>query len=110
TQIRLDTLAEPGAYERAKTGAVGQVARRASSASDADYLATIQAPTFLLNGRDEPWFYPDEHRAALTDAAMKAALVIPNCTSTFLPYCGHWPQLEHPERYNALLVEFLASV
>lgn len=110
TQIRLDTLAEPGAYERAKEGAVGQVARRASSASDADYLATIQAPTFLLHGRDEPWFYPDEHRATLTDAAMKAALVIPNCTATFLPYCGHWPQLEHPERYNALLLEFLASV
>jgi 2-hydroxy-6-oxonona-2,4-dienedioate hydrolase len=110
TQIRLDTLAEPGAYERAKGGAVGQVARRAISASDADYLATIQAPTFLLNGRDEPWFYPGEHRAALSDAAMKAALVIPNCTSTFLPYCGHWPQLEHPERYNALVVEFLASV
>ena len=110
TQIRLDTLAEVGAYQRARDGALGQVARRATSASDADYLANIQAPTFLLHGRDEPWFYLDEHRAALTEAAMKAESVIPNCTSTFLPYCGHWPQLEHPERYNALLLEFLASV
>jgi 2-hydroxy-6-oxonona-2,4-dienedioate hydrolase len=110
TQFRLDTLAEVGAYRRAKDGALGQVARRATSASGTDYLVSIQAPTFLLHGRDEPWFYLDEHRAALTDAAMKAALVIPNCTSTFLPYCGHWPQLEHPERYNALLLEFLASV
>jgi 2-hydroxy-6-oxonona-2,4-dienedioate hydrolase len=112
TQIRFDTLSEAGAYERAKEGAMGQVARRGSGAdlSAADYLADIQAPTFLLHGRDEPWFYPDEHRAALTDAAMKAAMVIPNCTATFLPHCGHWPQLEHPERYNALLLEFLASV
>jgi 2-hydroxy-6-oxonona-2,4-dienedioate hydrolase len=91
-RLRLDTLSRRG------------------SDSGSDYLARIQAPTFLLHGRDEPWFYPNEHRAALTGAAMKAALVIPNCTSTFLPHCGHWPQLEHPERYNALLLEFLASV
>jgi 2-hydroxy-6-oxonona-2,4-dienedioate hydrolase len=109
TQIRLDTLSATSAYQSAKDGAMGQVARRGGPA-DTGYLADIQAPTFLLHGRDEPWFYPDEHRAALTDAAMKAALVIPNCTSTFLPHCGHWPQLEHPERYNALLLEFLASV
>ena len=109
TRLRLDTLSDAGAYQRAKDGAMGQVVRRGSDGG-VDYLARIQAPTFLLHGRDEPWFYPDEHRAALTGAAMEAALVIPNCTSTFLPHCGHWPQLEHPERYNALLLEFLASV
>jgi len=110
TQLRLDTLADIGVYHRAKGSALDQVARRTSSASDSGYLASIQAPTFLLHGRDEPWFYLDEHRAALTDAAAKAALIIPSCISTFLPYCGHWPQLEHPERYNALLLEFLASI
>ena len=110
TQLRLDTLSEPGAYQRAKDGALSQVARRVAAKGDSGYLAKIQAPTFLLHGRDEPWFYPYEHRTALTDGAMKAALMIPNCTSTFLPNCGHWPQIERPERYNALLLEFLASV
>ncbi len=109
TQLRLDTLSDAGAYQRAKNGAIGQVARRGGDAGT-DYLVSILAPTFLLHGRDEPWFYPDQHRAPLTDAAMKAALVIQDCTSTFLPHCGHWPQLEQPERYNALLLEFLASV
>jgi 2-hydroxy-6-oxonona-2,4-dienedioate hydrolase len=108
TRLRLDTMADPGAYARAKEGAMGQIARRGGDGGT-DYLADIQAPTFLLHGRDEPWFYPDEHRPALTDAAMKAALVIPDCTMTFLPRCAHWPHLEHPTRYNALVLEFLAN-
>ena len=109
TQLRLDTLSDIGAYQRARDGAMGQVARRGGDNSTA-YLEKIQAATLLLHGRDEPWFYPEEHRAVLTDAAMKVAMVIPDCTSTFLPRCGHWPQLEHPERYNSLLLEFLSSV
>lgn len=108
TQLRLDTMADPGAYARAKEGAMGQIARRGGD-SGSEYLARIQAPTFLVHGRDEPWFYPDEYRSALTDAAMGAALVIPDCTMTLLPHCAHWPQLEQPHRYNALVLEFLTN-
>lgn len=106
--LRLDTLADDGVYRRAEEGAVRQLERK-SVDSDSSYLSEINAPVFLLHGRDESWFYPEEHRMALTDAAMKAGQVIPNCTTTFLPFCGHWPQLEMSQRYNALVGEFLTA-
>ena len=108
-QRRLDNLSDAGAYQRARDNAMGQVARRGAEGTP-EHLSRIQAPTFLLHGRDELWFYPDEHRPALTEAAMLAALVIPNCTLTMLPDCGHWPQIEQAARYNALLLDFLGSV
>lgn len=107
--LRLDTLADEGVYLRAETGTVRQLEQK-SSDSATEYLSNISAPVFLLHGRDENWFYPNPHRAVLTDAAMKAAQVIPNCTTTFLPYCGHWPQLEKADRYNTLICEFFESV
>lgn len=107
-RLRLDTLSDEGVYRRAAEGAVRQLERKPGSGST-DYLSEIQSPVFLLHGRDEPWFYAAEHRPALTDAAMKAAQVIPNCETTLLPFCGHWPQIELPQRYNALVLEFLAS-
>ena len=106
--LRLDTLADEGVYRRAEEGAVRQLERK-SADSDSSYLSDIAAPVFLLHGRDENFFYPDQHRTALTEAAMKAAQFIPNCTTTFLPFCGHWPQLESTERYNVLVGEFLKT-
>jgi pimeloyl-ACP methyl ester carboxylesterase len=107
---RLDNLSEPHAYRYAKDNAMGQVERRAADLGAPEYVSRIRAPTFLLHGRDERWFYPDEHRAALTEAAMQVALMIPDCTLTMLPNCGHWPQVERADRYNALLLESLASL
>ena len=110
TRRRLENLGDADALRSAKDNAMGQVTRRAGDNSGPDYLSRIQAPAFLLHGRDEPGFYPDEHRAALTEAAMLAVLAIPNCTLTMLPDCGHWPQVEAAHRYNALLFEFLDSI
>jgi pimeloyl-ACP methyl ester carboxylesterase len=107
--LRRQTLADEGVYRRAEEGVVRQLERK-SSDTDTTYLSEIAVPVFLLHGRDESWFYPNQHRDALTDAAMKAAKVIPNCTTTFLPFCGHWPQLESADRYNALVGEFLKTL
>jgi 2-hydroxy-6-oxonona-2,4-dienedioate hydrolase len=106
TKIRMDTMADPGPYQRAKDNAIGQIQRKGADGGSS-FLANIEVPTFMLHGRDEDWFYPDEHRPALREAAMQAAVEVADCTSTFLPYCGHWPQLEQAGRYNALVLEFL---
>lgn len=44
------------------------------------------------------------------DASLKTVLAIPNCRCTVLPSCGHWPQLEKPDTYNALALQFLEEV
>ena len=34
----------------------------------------------------------------------------PKLRCTVLPSCGHWPQLEKPDTYNALVLQFLEEV
>ena len=105
-RLRLDALRDPELFERVKEDALGQV-RRGRTNYDSSLLAGVRAPTFLLHGRDEKWFYTEDTTPALIDAAVKVAFVVPDCRCTLLPYCGHWPQLEQPETYNALVIEFL---
>lgn len=105
-RLRLDALRDPELSQRVKEDALGQV-RRGRTNYDSSLLAGIQAPTFLLHGRDEKWFYTEGTAPALIDAALKVAFVVPDCRATLLPHCGHWPQLEQPETFNALVIEFL---
>lgn len=109
TRCRLNTLNDRDAYEFAKENSLGQIKRRGSDGS-VDYLHLLQVPTLLLHGRDEIWFYPGTHREILMDAAIKAGSVIPSCTTIILPHCAHWPQIEHSDLYNQLLIGFLNQV
>jgi 2-hydroxy-6-oxonona-2,4-dienedioate hydrolase len=107
--LRLDTLSDPALLERVRTDAQAQVGKGRSN-TDSAVFAAIKAPTFLLHGRDEPGFYSDVDAPVLLDAAMKVMYGIADCRCTVLPYCGHWPQLENADTYNALVLRFLREV
>lgn len=62
-------------------------------------LRDIRAPTLLLWGRNDP-------RVVLARAE-EAARQIPHATLVLFDRCKHFPQLEHPERFNALASRFL---
>ena len=109
TQMRLDTLSDPELLERVREEAIGQIARGRAATPDEVYAA-ITAPTYLLHGRDEPYFYSEEDEPILIDAAIKVAFAIRDCRCTLLPHCGHWPQIEKSDEYNRLLLGFLADV
>ena len=34
---------------------------------------------------------------------------IPGSRLELYPECGHWPQYEHPDLYNAMSIEFLRT-
>lgn len=108
-QLRLDTLADPGLLARVREDAIQQIARGRNATPDEVYAA-ITAPTYLLHGRDEPWFYSEEDQPILIDAAIRVVFAIRDCRCTLLPHCGHWPQLEKAEEYNRLLLGFLRDV
>jgi 2-hydroxy-6-oxonona-2,4-dienedioate hydrolase len=108
-EMRLEVMNRPGMHERTREDAMKMVQRGRFHYLPSD-LARIQAPTYLIHGRDERFFYPEEIAQTLMEYAMKVALVIPNCSLTLLPYCGHWPQIEMPERFNALALEYLRSL
>ena len=65
-----------------------------------DNLATITTPTLILWGQQDG-ILPVAH-------ARVAEGRIPNATLQILDYCGHTPQFERPEEFNALVLEFLS--
>lgn len=65
-------------------------------------LGRITAPTLVVWGRKNPFGDTPEAEA------MHAA--IPDSKLVLFDDCGHWPQHEHAETYNAISLEFLSGV
>jgi 2-hydroxy-6-oxonona-2,4-dienedioate hydrolase len=64
-------------------------------------MAAIKAPTLVVWGHENPFGdVPEAQRMHEAIAGSRLEL---------FPECGHWPQHEHPERYNELSLSFLAS-
>ena len=64
-----------------------------------DRLARIEAETLVVWGTHNPFGGVPEAEA-MADAIPRSHLEV-------FPNCGHWPQHEHPERFNELSVRFL---
>ncbi len=107
--IRLETISRPGQLEKEREGAFRQIAGGRSNFSPSD-LARVRAPTYLIHGRDERFFYPKEAATVLLDSAIKASFIIPDCSATVLARCGHWPQIEMADTFNTLLLAFFKSL
>lgn len=66
-----------------------------------DRLAKITAPTLVVWGHENPFGdIPEAHW--LHEA-------IPGSRLELFAQCGHWPQHEHPDRFNQLSLGFLAE-
>ncbi|MGA6152269.1 alpha/beta fold hydrolase [Stenotrophomonas sp. NPDC087984] len=62
-------------------------------------LARITAPTLIVWGAQNPFGDVPEAHALQQN--------IPGSTLEIFPECGHWPQHEHADRFNALHLDFL---
>ena len=69
--------------------------------SIADNLTTITAPTLI--------FWGQQDRILPVSYAHVAEKKIPNTRLHIFDPCGHLPQLERPEEFNAMVLEFLSS-
>lgn len=67
--------------------------------SIAQRLPTIAAPTLIIWGRQDP-MVPVIH-------AEKAAKIIPNARLEIIEECGHWSSIEHPQKFDRLVLDFL---
>jgi len=108
-KMRLNILTRPGVREKEREGAMRQVERGRSNFTAQD-LAKINAPTYLIHGRDERFFYPKEIAPILLECAIKVAFALPDGSLTVLSHCGHWPQLERAATFNKLSIDFLSHV
>jgi 2-hydroxy-6-oxonona-2,4-dienedioate hydrolase len=66
-----------------------------------EQLARISAPTLIVWGNENPFGAVPE--------AQEIHELIPGSRLEIFGHCGHWPQHEQAERYNALALEFLAD-
>jgi pimeloyl-ACP methyl ester carboxylesterase len=76
-----------------------KMARSAEHETVTDELHRLAMPTLLVWGRDDvitPPGVADEFKARLPQAELH-----------FIDQCGHAPMIEHPERFNELMLNFL---
>jgi 2-hydroxy-6-oxonona-2,4-dienedioate hydrolase len=67
-----------------------------------DRMARIAAPTLVVWGNKNPFGAVPE--------ATEITAAIPGARLEVFGECGHWPQHEQADRYNALSLDFLAEV
>lgn len=70
-------------------------------ASDPDDIARIQAPALIMHGREDR-ILPYSNSTTLFE-------LIPNAQLHLFGKCGHWTQIEHARRFNALLLDFFTE-
>jgi 2-hydroxy-6-oxonona-2,4-dienedioate hydrolase len=85
------------AYERRMKGLMDVAGWRAHRI--AERVQDIKARTLLVWGRDDPRVIPGRAEAAVKRMA--------DATLVSFERCRHFPQLEHPDRFNALVRAFL---
>jgi pimeloyl-ACP methyl ester carboxylesterase len=105
--MRLEDIRRPGVQERERQAAFRQI-QGGRVNNQASELATIRAPTLLVHGRDERFFFSEDTAPLLIEAAIKTCLVIPDASCVVLSKCGHWPQIERADTFNAATLAFLA--
>jgi pimeloyl-ACP methyl ester carboxylesterase len=107
--MRLEDLRRPGVQEREREAAFRQIQGGRANYTAAD-MGQIRAPTLLVHGRDERYFFSEETAPALIEAGVKTAFVIPDASCVLLSHCAHWPQIEKADTFNSVALSFLAGV
>lgn len=107
-EMRLEIIKRPGMLQKERLHASKQIERGRSNYQASD-LSAIHARTYLIHGRDEKFFFTPDTAPILLECAIKACTIIPNCDCTVIAQCGHWPQIERAESFNALALEFLKN-
>lgn len=64
-----------------------------------DELHRIEQPVLLIHGAQD--------NLVPLSASQEAARRLPDARLEVIPGCGHWPQREHPELVNPLIIDFL---
>jgi pimeloyl-ACP methyl ester carboxylesterase len=88
--------------DRARVLRLIQMARSARDEKVEDALPQIQVPTLLIWGKED--------RLTPPDVAYRFKERLSNANLSLIPECGHAPMIEHPDRFNMLLIDFLESL
>ncbi|MEM1126462.1 MAG: alpha/beta hydrolase [Bacteroidota bacterium] len=88
--------------DRSKALRLIRMARSTQQETLTDRLGEIQVPTLLVWGTDDR-ITPIDVAHTFQEGLQQAQLVV-------LDQCGHAPMIEHPERFNEVMLSFLKDV
>lgn len=101
-QLRYRASIQPGVQESfSKMFPAPRQSGIEALATPEDKIAKIQCPTLIVHGREDR-VIPLSNSTRLLD-------LIPNAELHVFGKCGHWTQIEHRDRFNMLVTDFLTS-
>ena len=101
-ELRYRASVHPGFQE--SFGAMFPAPRQAALealASDEAAIAALPHPALILHGREDRIIPPE--------ASLRLFQLLPNAELHLFGRCGHWTQIEHAERFNRLVADFLEA-
>ena len=99
-ELRYQMSLQPGAQEAYEGFAKSRKEPADVAKLDIEpHLADIKTPTLLLWGKQDP--------VIPVAVGERMAALLPNVEFEIIDRCGHWIQIEHADRFNQLVIEFL---
>jgi 2-hydroxy-6-oxo-6-(2'-aminophenyl)hexa-2,4-dienoate hydrolase len=91
---------EPGARQ-AYAATMNWVRKQGGLFYSDDYIAKVQQPTFVVNGKVD--------EVVTLKQAARFLELIDNSWGYIMPHTGHWAMIEHPEDFSAAVTAFILS-
>ncbi|MDX9875141.1 MAG: alpha/beta hydrolase [Spongiibacteraceae bacterium] len=97
-QYRLEVSLKE-AQRKAFAQTMKELVKREGLHLDPDDIATIKQRTLVVNGKND--------KVVPMEQGYRYMQLIENSTGVFLPNCGHWAMIEHPQKFAHIALEFL---
>ena len=97
---RVDLASDPEA-RRAYAATMKWVHDQGGLYYDPSYVASVRIPTLIVNGKQD--------KVVSLDLARQFLDLIPRSWGYFIPDCGHWAMIEHPQDFSRTTLAFVEA-
>ena len=97
---RFELATEP-ATRKAYSATMAWVKEQRGLFYEEDFIRQVAVPTLVTGGKNDI--------VVPLEIAMRFLELIDNSWGYFIPHCGHWAMLEHPEDFAAVTTRFLLT-
>jgi len=97
---RMKNADDPG-HKRAYAQTMKIVKQNGGLAYDEAFIKRVSVPTLIINGKQD--------KVVSLDIARRFLELIPRSWGYFIPQCGHWAMIEHPDDFGSTTLIFIKN-